>query len=491
LPVLLFIVWQSITKQALNKAGMIMTIDQVRDFILSHQLIQSGEHVLAACSGGPDSLALVDILRKLRLEFGYQLAVAHVDHMFRGEASAADAQFVRDYCQRHGLTCFSTAINVPQYLLEQGGSSQNTSRKLRYEYLREAAQTWGNAKIATGHHQDDQAETILLHLLRGSGGAGLSGIHAQADGIVRPLLSLTRQEIEDYCRQYGLEPRQDSSNLKPNYLRNKIRLQIIPQLELAVGGSVREPLCRAGKILADEQDFLNDSVQAVWPDLTRETPDATYLYTEPLSKLHIALKRLIFRLLIEKKQGNLTGITFQHVEKLIEMADSWPVGSKFDLPGGWRAEREYDAIQVRRRATGSVWRGIAPPGVQLLIPGETEVRGLGVRVRVTVQSCLPQHDAPDTAVFDLAGLQQPLFVRSRQPGDRFSPCGMQGEKKLKDFFIDKKVPRSLRDQVPVFSDSRGIIFWLGGLRGSRQGRITAATTEYLVLQIIGIQEALS
>lgn len=468
-----------------------MIINKVRDFIIAHQLIQSGEHVLAACSGGPDSLALVDILRKIRPEFGFQLAVAHVDHMFRGKASAADAQFVRDYCLRHGLTCFSTAINVPQYLLEQGGSSQNTSRKLRYEYLREVAQTWGNAKIATGHHRDDQAETILLHLFRGSGGAGLSGMHAQADRIIRPLLSLTRQEIEEYCQQHALEPRQDLSNLSPNYLRNKIRLHIIPQLEVAVGSSVREPLCRVGQILADEQDFLNESVQAIWPNLTRETPDATCVYTEPLSKLHIALKRLIFRLLIEKKQGNLTGITFQHVEKLIEMADSWPVGSKFDLPGGWRAEREYDAIQVRRRAACSVWQGIAPPGVQLLIPGETVVRELGIRVRTTVQSCLPQHDDSATAVFDLAALQQPLFVRSRQPGDRFSPCGMQGEKKLKDYFIDKKVPRGLRDQVPVFSDSSGIIFWLGGLRGSRQAQTTAATTEYLVLQIIGIQEALS
>jgi tRNA(Ile)-lysidine synthase len=468
-----------------------MTINKVKNFIFANRLVESGDNVLAACSGGPDSLALVDILRQLRLHFNFQLAVAHVDHMFRGKDSAADAQFVRDYCQRHGLTCFSTAINVPQYLLEQRGSSQNMSRKLRYEYLRETAEAWGNAKIATGHHRDDQAETILIHLFRGAGGAGLSGMHAQTDQIIRPFLSLTRQEIEDYCRQHTLETRLDSSNLKTDYLRNKIRLCIIPQLEAAVGSGVREPLCRVGQIITDEQSFLNDSVRAIWPELTRETPDATYVYTEQLSKLHIALKRLLFRLLIEKKQGNLTGITFHHVEKLIEMADSWSVGSKMDLPGGWRAERKYDSIQVSLRADLSPWKGIALPGVQLLIPGETEVRELGVRVKATVQSCLHDHDDPATAVFDLAELRQPLFVRSRQPGDRFSPRSMLGDKKLKEYFIDRKIPRSLRDQVPIFSDSSGSIFWLGGLRASRQGQTTAATRKYLILQIIGIQEALS
>lgn len=467
-----------------------MMISRVRNFIIAQQLIQPGEFVLAACSGGPDSLALVDILRQLRQELFFQLAVAHIDHMFRGEASAGDAQFVQDYCQSHDLTCFSTAINVPQYLHLHGGSSQDVSRKLRYEYLHEVANGWNQAKIATGHHQDDQAETILLHLLRGSGGAGLGGMRAQAGRIIRPLLSLTRGEIADYCQQQLLRPRQDLSNLKTDYLRNKLRLQIIPQLEAAVGGSVREPLCRTGEILSAEQEFLRETVQAMWPVLTHETPEATLLYTEPLSKLHIALKRIVFRQFLEKKQGNLTGISFHHVEKLIAMADSWPVGSKLDLPGGWRAIREYTAIQVRQRETEPVAQEFAVSGVRLLIPGETEIRELGIQVEASVQSAMPQQVDPAAAVFDLTVLQQPLFVRSRRPGDRFSPRGMPGNKKLKNFLIDKKIPQRLRDRVPVFYDSRETIFWLGGLRAARQGQPTAATTKYLILKIIGIQGAL-
>lgn len=467
-----------------------MIINRVRNFIIAQRLIQSGESVLAACSGGPDSLALVDILRHIQRELPFQLAVAHVDHMFRGKASAADAQFVRDYCQSYDIPCFSTTINVPQYLNLHGGSIQDISRKLRYEYLHEVAKNWGNAKIATGHHQDDQVETILLHLFRGSGGTGLSGMRARTGEIIRPLLSLSRQEIEDYCQQNTLKPRQDLSNLKTDYLRNAIRLCIIPQIEATIGGSIREPICRTGQILSAEQDFLHETVQAMWPALTCETPKATILYTEPLSTLHIALKRVVFRQLFEKKQGSLTGISFHHVEKLIEMADRWPVGSKLDLPGGWQAVREYTAIQVRQRETEPVSQEIAAPGVQLLIPGETEVRELGIQIKASVQSDMPKNVDPAAAVFDLAALHQPLFVRTRRPGDRFSPRGMLGDKKLKDFFIDRKIPRSLRNQVPVFHDSGDTIFWLGGLRASRQGQITAATTKYLILQITGIQEAL-
>ena len=467
-----------------------MIVTKVCEFITSHQLIKSGDNVLVACSGGPDSLALVDILRKIYPQFGFQLAVAHVDHMFRGEESAAEAQFVKEYCQRHGLTCYAKAVNVPQSLAQEGGSAQDVARRLRYQYLREVAATWGGAKIATGHHNDDQVETILIHLFRGSGGVGLGGMQACSDGVIRPLLGVTRCEIELYCQQEQLVPRRDPSNLKPNYLRNWIRLRLLPQLEAELGNSLREPLCRMANILSDEQDYFKIMVKELWPQLTRESDDSVFVDTELLSKQHIALKRHIFRTLIEKKQGNLTGITFHHVEKLIEMADFMPVGSKLDLPGGLRAEREYDSVQIQQRVKSSTCQSISPPGVPLCLAGETKIAVLGLTVKAEVHSQLPQQLEPGTASFDLASLQQPLYLRTRLPGDRFYPSGMLGEKKIKNFLIDKKVACRLRDRVPVFCDSQGVIFWLGGLRTARQGLITSETTQYLTLQILPMQEVI-
>lgn len=465
-----------------------MIVTKVCKFIASHQLIKQGDNVLVACSGGPDSLALVDILRTIYPKFGFQLAVAHVDHMFRGEQSAEDAQFVNDYCQRHGLICYTKAINIPQILVQEGGSAQDVGRRLRYQYLREIADAWGGAKIATGHHSDDQVETILLHLFRGSGGTGLGGMQACLDGIIRPLLGITRDEIDQYCQQEQLVPRMDPSNQKPNYLRNRIRLHLLPQLEAALGNRLREPLCRTAKILSDEQAYFKKIVKELLPELTRENDDSVFVDIELLSKQHIALKRHIFRMLIEKKQGNLTGITFHHVEKLIELADFMPVGSKLDLPGGLRAEREYHSVQLRQRIPSCASQSLLPPRVTLRIPGETLIPALSLIVKAEIHSQLPQLLPPGTALFDLSSLEQPLYVRTRLSGDRFLPSGMQGEKKLKNFFIDNKIARRLRDRVPIFCDSQGVIFWVGGLRASRLGLITSTTTQYLTLQILQMQE---
>ena len=463
-------------------------LEKVDNFITEQQLIAPGDKIVAACSGGPDSLVLVDILHKLTVSKRFQLSTAHVDHMFRGAESAADAEFVRDFCRKRNLPCYTTQINVPQYISEHGGSPEDAGRKLRYAYLREVADNLSGAKIATGHHRDDQAETLLLHLFRGAGGSGLAGIRPKRNGIIRPLLELSRSEIEDYCRTAGISPRIDSTNQLQDYRRNKIRLSIIPRLESELGVGLREPLLRTAQIIAEQHDYLEKQVQAIWPSLAWETDQAVFVSTELLSAQHIAVKRLIFRMLIEKKQGNLTGITFHHVEKLIELAENRPVGSKLDLPGGLRAERGYDRVKICNR-TSSVSPEAKPSQVQLSVPGVTEISQLGLAVKAELHSTLPKAMEPATAVFDLSKIPQPLYVRTREAGDRFYPRGMEGAKKLKDFFIDKKIARDQRDTIPIFCDALGRIFWVGGLRGSRNAEVTADTTHYLILRIIGMQEA--
>ena len=232
-----------------------MLLSKVRSWCERRQLFPKEALVLAACSGGPDSLALVQVLQCLAGEQGFRLAVAHVDHCFRGEASAADERFVAEFCRQRQLPYQAVAIDVPGYLQEHGGSSQDVARRLRYQWLRETAAALGASYIALGHHADDQAETFLLHLLRGAGTEGLAAMAEQEGLRVRPFLQVRRQERERYCREQGLTPRLDESNLKDKYLRNRIRHHLLPDLK-DYNPEIVPALTRAADIIREEHDFV-------------------------------------------------------------------------------------------------------------------------------------------------------------------------------------------------------------------------------------------
>lgn len=457
-------------------------LGKIKAWIDYHCLLPSGSTVLAACSGGPDSLALVHILCVLRSKYNIIVAVAHVDHMFRGEESVKDAEFVADFCKRMGLECYQTAIDVPAYIKQSGRSPEDAARLLRYEYLRQVAGQLGGAKIATGHHRDDQAETVLINLLRGAGGEGLSGIKPANNGIIRPLLAVSRQEIEDYCHKEQLTPRLDSTNLKTDYLRNRIRLNLLPELEAEYNPAVREALWRTAAIVGDEHDFVHATALELWPQLITAKQDALSVDTRQMASLPIALQREILRLAIKKIRGHLTGITFYHVEKLIEMASMSTVGNIMELPGGLVVCKGYTSLELRRPAPIAPRVTIQPPGVELTVPGVTFVPELGCRVMACLLSERAKPIGRLTALFDWQALRPPLYVRTRLPGDRFVPLGMQGSKKIKDFFIDAKIAREERDRALIFYDRQGIV-WIGGYRQAELAKVTGRTREFLQLTI--------
>lgn len=463
-------------------------LGQVRQYIKRHSLLQPGERVIVACSGGADSLALLDILYRLRDELTVEMAVAHVDHMFRGEESAADARFVADTCREYGLVCYQTAIDVPAYIRARGLSAEDAARQLRYRYLHQVASLWGGAKIATGHHADDQAETVLMHLLRGAGSQGLSGIRPMAAGIIRPLLAVNRRRLEAYCRSRQLLWRTDSSNLKTDYRRNRIRLSIMPQLKDLMQADVSRQICRSAEILAGEADFIRSQAESLWSCLVQEEGDALLLDIDHFHDLHLALKRQVIRLILEKKRG-LTGISFDHVEVLIKVIDCWQVGTNYVLPGGLLVKKDY-----RQVSFGYGGQDTATPGltsvIPVRVPGMTALPQLGITVCSELRREEPaaETDRMSAAVFDRQALTLPVYVRTRLPGDRFTPLGMSGSKKVKDFLIDAKIPRGQRDKTPVFYDATGRIFWLGGMRTSEYGKITAATREFLHISLQDAQE---
>lgn len=455
---------------------------KVRAWMESNRLIRRNDRIIAACSGGPDSMALVHILSRLAPEWGLTLAVAHLNHMFRGAESQADAVHVGRFCAGLGLDFYHTAIDVPAYIAGSGRSTQDAARVLRYRYLRRVAAALAGAKIAIGHHRDDQAETVLLNLLRGAGSAGLGGMKPIEGDVIRPLLDVSRKEIEAYCAEYGLKPRQDSSNLKLDYLRNYLRLELMPLLQERFNANLSETLCRTARLVGDEHRYIAEQVSCLSSDIIKAEKESLVIDCCLLNDFPVALRREIFRQTIEKKQGSLKGITFLHVERLVELAANGMVGSIVELPGGLIARRGYDSIRLGMPTVLRSPPGIGPPGIELDIPGTTVVPALNVAITAGFLQERPPNNRPGSVVFDWDQLSPPLIIRTRQEGDRFRPAGAPGGKKLKDFLIDGKVPREMRDAIPLVCDQQEIV-WVGGYRQAQRALPDNTTKCFLQLTL--------
>ncbi|MDF2634880.1 MAG: tRNA(Ile)-lysidine synthase [Pelosinus sp.] len=457
-------------------------LEKVRAWINKYNLLDQGDKIVVACSGGPDSLALLHILAAFRLEYNISIVVAHVDHMFRGEESAMEAAFVVDFCAKRNLVCYHKAIDVPQFIEETGMSGEEAARVVRYQFLREIAKELGGAKIATGHHRDDQAETVLINMLRGSGSAGIRGMQPVNGDIIRPLLSVSRADIIAFCKREQLEPKFDSSNFEINYLRNRIRIHLLPELEKQYNSAVKDSLCRTATIVGDEHDFIQDTAKSIWSQVIKEHANSLFIMADQVKSVHIAVIRELFRLAIEKKQGSLRGISFSHVETLIEMLFNGRVGSILQLPAGLTIHKTYDGLYLGEKPL-ILPKKVEFSGRELLVPGITQINELGIQIIAEITDARVKSQF-NVAVFDVEELALPLIVRIRRNGDRFQPLGFTGSKKVKDFFIDEKVPRDLRDSVPIICDVQGII-WIGGYRQSQCGKSTGKTKRFLVLKILG------
>ncbi|WP_378955344.1 tRNA lysidine(34) synthetase TilS [Pelosinus sp. sgz500959] len=460
-------------------------LTKVRAWITKYKMLSEGDKIVVACSGGPDSLALLHIFNEFRLEYNIDIFAAHVDHMFRGLESAKEAIFVVDFCKAHQIPCYHTAIDVPKVIKETGLSGSDAARVVRYQYLRQIAKKVGGAKIATGHHRDDQAETVLINILRGAGSTGIRGIQPINGDLIRPLLSVSRADISDYCQQEKLEPRFDSSNLKMNYLRNRIRINLLPELEKQYNIAIKDALCRTATLVGDEHDFIQMTARNIWDQIVTNQEENLFIDGKKMKNIHIAVRREIFRMAIEKKRGNLTGISFHHVETLLQMLSAGRVGSTVQLPGELVACKSYEGLYLG--VNGFTQTDKADyQGQTLPVPGVTFIQELGIEIRTEVTEKEDSISKPNVAVFDWDKLSPTLFVRRRRAGDQFQPFGFHGSKKLKEFFIDEKIPRQLRDNVPIICDGHGII-WVGGYRQAEVGRVSAETKKFLIIKMIEMQ----
>ena len=459
---------------------------RVIDFIQRHHLFSADEKLVVAVSGGADSVCLLHVLAQHRVELGVQLYVAHINHMLRGDDSDADAAYVVNLASKLNLPITVEQCDVAAYRKRQGLSLEEAAREVRYRFLTEVVRTMGASKVAVGHTRGDHVETILLHLLRGTGISGLRGLQpwsmlafgGKQLEVVRPLLEISRQETLEYCQGHKLHPCFDCSNESLYLLRNRIRLELLPILR-EFNLAIDDALVRLADIADAEVSFIQEQASRLWRKVAKVEKGAIYLDIAKIKALPLAIQRQILRQAIVRLQGNLVDIEADHIESMVDFLPR-PAGKRLSLPDGLTLSMEYGRMVL---ASGGTLTCPLPPldsSFKINVPGETALPGWQVRANV-LDGAAEATQGDFAAFFDFGRTGRELAVRRRKPGDRFHPLGMSQSKKLQDFMVDARIPRSWRSRVPlVFSPQQ--ILWVVGWRIDDRVKVTPATRQVLRLE---------
>jgi tRNA(Ile)-lysidine synthase len=425
-------------------------LDKVRALALEYDMLPAGARILCAVSGGTDSMCLLHLLHTLGEQEGFTVYAAHFNHRLRGEESERDAAFVADWCARTGIDCRVEEADVAGAAARQGRGVEETARELRYAFLRRTAQALACERIATAHSADDNLETLLLHLVRGAGLHGLAGIPPRRGEIVRPLLGVTRQEIEDYLAQNRIPHMEDSTNTDEAYTRNRLRRQVIPVLK-QLNPRVVESGVLTMKYLRADDDYLNAQaaracLSARWAgeDLVIEAAD--------IAQLPAAIAPRAVRHLLEQMGDGQVNCSAAHLNGVVDLARSEDPSAVFFLPDGRMAQRVYRQLLFTTRGDP------LPPlsAVPLVLDGETAAGDTGWRVRCRPVIC-PAQGRDGVFYLRRDGVEGELVLRARQTGDEILLPGRGGTKTLKKLLIDEKVPRRERERIPVLADEAGVI----------------------------------
>jgi tRNA(Ile)-lysidine synthase len=462
-----------------------------------HNMLAAGDRVLVGVSGGADSVALADILSGLAPTFKLSLAIAHLDHGLRPVAAPLEADLVRRMAERMGIDCYADKISMHP----GQGSLEEQLRLLRYAFFERTAAAAGCNKIAVGHHADDNAEAVLLNMLRGSGLRGLAGIPAVRDSrIIRPLIEIRRKDIIGYVHRHRLPYLEDASNTDPRYARNKIRHHLIPLLQREYNPNVVPTLNRLATLCAEEDAWLDTQLAplsaksvALCPSKPADTGfelDAPVLLSQPRP-----VQRRLIRKALEQWQGNLRRIGALHIEALMELLRSGETGGSLDLPNRLKAERSPTGLRFYPSTTAHRGPPQQSPGTSYSYslpavdrtPVTVEIPEAGCALLFSVISpdatvSMPLSDR-DMVLLDLDQLCFPLTIRNFRPGDRLRPFGMQGSQKLKTLFINQRVAPEQRRRLPLLVSGDTIV-WVAGVRRADIAPVSPDTSRILKVEIL-------
>jgi len=482
---------------------------RVKNFIQQHNLISPGETVVVAVSGGADSVCLLHMLAGCQTEFDIRLHVAHLNHQLRDAESEADAKYVVDLAARLDVPITVGKRDVAAYKAERSCSIEEAARELRYDFLTKVAGDVRANRVAIGHTRDDQVETVLMHILRGTGTSGLRGLEPCSPApsksrqpsanshqvwAIRPLLDVAREETMNYCQERQLAPCIDSSNLSLSFFRNRLRLELLPLLR-EYNPNVDQALLRLAKIANDEASFVEQQTLQLWNEVSKEKNGAIYLDRKKTTVLPLALQRQLIRLALAKILGNIRDIEASHIEAIRGLL-SKPVGRKISLPYNIICYGGYNEVAIVVRQGPGCSEGQAEQSrsseqpllrgrFRLHIPGETILPGWRVisRISPATAGAVKQPQGSLAAEFDLQQAGEELFVRQRQAGDSFQPLGMNELKKLQRFMVDAKIPLSWRDRISLICSPQQIL-WVVGWRIDDRAKVTEASREILRLEFV-------
>jgi tRNA(Ile)-lysidine synthase len=448
----------------------------VRAFITSHDLLCPGERVAVAVSGGADSVALLRLLLELRQELGIVISVAHLNHQLRGADAERDADFVAELAQRHGLEFHLAVRDVRAYAAEHKLSLEAAGRRLRYAFFRALIDQCKVDKVATAHTLDDQAETVLLKLLRGSGLRGLAGIHPRLraeDGrvwVVRPLLGTARREVEAYLHRLGQPWREDLSNQDRRFRRNRVR-QLLPLLEAEHNPEIRAALAQIAELARAEESYWTEKIAEIAPRLISHGGDSVVIDSHLLTAQPLALQRRLLRFAAEQVQLKLG---FEEVERLRRLLSAQG-GSRCELPAGWEARKQRSLtesrLRISRPGAGSSderqdSERRAQPHEQnsayeyrLQVPGELHVPEARRLIKISLVEVTDGHTAAN--LLNPKQIETELTVRNWRPGDRYHPLGDEREKKIKAYFQQYRIPPEERTMWPLVFSNQDLIWALG------------------------------
>lgn len=454
---------------------------KIAAYVRKHHMLEQGDKVIIGVSGGADSVCLFFALLELCEAYNLSLHVVHVNHQIRGEAAETDQRFVEALASAYGVPVTIVKRDVPCHAKEAGLTEEEAGREVRYLAFRQAFAAEQATKIAVAHNMNDNAETMLFHLARGSGMRGLGGIAPVRGEIIRPLLCLTREEIEAYLKVRNQTYRTDASNFSDDYSRNRIRHHLLPRMTELNARAV-EHMSEASGFLREAQGYIERQAQAAYKRIVREQ-NGQYLLKiglllaeDTVIQKEVILKG-IFALTASRKD-----IDSRHIEAILRLCEL-PTGRQANLPYGMKASREYDELRIEILSKEDKAFEIRIEGEGIYpIPGMDSFLEISIEPYLHKVHEIPKNDY--TKWFDYDKICQAMSLRSRRKADYFQINKEGGTKKLKDYFIDQKLPRSKRDTIPLLADG-GHIIWILGNRISEKYKITDTTRNILKAKIIG------
>ena len=440
-------------------------ITRVERTVRRQRLFMPGDTLVVGLSGGADSSALLDLLSRLP-DFNLHLIAVHLNHTLRGAESDADEEFCRAAASRYAVPFESRRVDVTKMAADSRMNLEDAGRRARIEFFDDVRTKYGAAAVVLAHHADDQAETVLIRLLRGSGMTGLSGMaYRNSRGYLRPLLEISRFDIEQYLHAHGLNWREDASNCDTAYLRNRVRHQLLPLLE-EYNPAIRSCLAATASILSHDEALLGELAEQAFAGSCSLEEGRVVCSIGLLRTLNPALRRRVLRYALKQLTGTLAGVSLRHVVALCDLIDSGRPNSRLALPHEVAAVREYDLLLLMRTDADDF-----DADFELLITGPGRYnfpRGGSIEVDASGTELVPTDSG--TACFDPCTVPFPWLVRTFRPGDRMTPLGMSGRKKVKDIFIDRKIPLSERKRIPLLFCGDELI-WIAGVCTSESSRV--------------------